>query len=604
MDEPSGTVAENSDKTIHLTFDATNMVAETSKFTLSLAHDGQNMASPLEIPVQMNVRGTRRLSLSPASLDFGDVREDGHRSLSILLVNTGFEKTTIQDIILDNPEFRTYQSMPVEIAPNGSYSLSVDFSPVGTGPKSGNITFITDADDNPGPVVTVTGNGVLPPAVEVNQASFTEILSTNRTITRDLVITNSGEYPLYYSLSRENPAGTVGADIYGHIWSDSDAASDPVTFVWEDIKTTGTVLDISNQSNRIANVDIPFEFPFYGGKYTRLYVCTNGYIFLTSNSNAEGMNYELPSTNGKQNMIAPFWDDLNPGEQGEIFVESGPDRVIIQYNNVKRFSSASNLTFQIVLKANGEIFFYYKEMSGTGLDSATVGIQNYNRDDGFSIVYNTDFTCSEYAVRISPPGSWLTYDLNYEDYQQVRLDPGMSETISLTFDTYDFSPGLKETSLLLNHNGVNAADPLLIPVQLDVIGISSITASVNPLDFGRIITGENFRKTISLINNGYYPTTVLDLTCDPADFTFTTAEPLPFVIPAGSSIPVEITFQPGSTGIKTGVLAVTSEAQDNSLLNITLSGEGITIPQNKVHFYEDFEEPLDTCWTASLLRGF
>jgi hypothetical protein len=158
---------------------------------------------------------------------------------------------------------------------------------------------------------------------------------------------------------------TGGPDGFGYIYIDSNEPGGP-TFNWEDISGTGTPLTpITPDYIEAAPLDdvawnrtIGFSFNFYGANYTQVAVDSNGYLnFDSGGGDFDPGNCEpdcpIPDTDKPNTAIYGLWEDLNPGEGGEIYVETrgvAPNRrFIVQYHNVPFIGTSVPVTFQIIL---------------------------------------------------------------------------------------------------------------------------------------------------------------------------------------------------------------------------------------------------------------
>ena len=195
-------------------------------------------------------------------------------------------------------------------------------------------------------------------------------------------------------------------------WSDSNQTGGPV-FDWLDISSVGTELNLSDDS--FAEVSLPFDFLFYGEEKNTVKISSNGYLTFGSNG-TDFTNDPIPDANGPNDLIAPFWDDLNPSAGGSIYhyYDASEDQFIIQYQDVPRFSNEGSLTFQAILDSDGSILFQYDDLNAT-LDSATIGIEDATGGNGLQVAYNETYVADDLAVSIIPvpPGS-----------QTVELDSG------------------------------------------------------------------------------------------------------------------------------------------------------------------------------------
>ena len=75
-----------------------------------------------------------------------------------------------------------------------------------------------------------------------------------------------------------------------------------------------------NGNGPIADIDLPFDFKFYGMEYDEITVCTNGWISPGYSGSAAFRNYPIPGAGGPTPMIAAFWDDLTTGNNGDVYV--------------------------------------------------------------------------------------------------------------------------------------------------------------------------------------------------------------------------------------------------------------------------------------------
>jgi len=68
-------------------------------------------------------------------------------------------------------------------------------------------------------------------------------------------------------------------------------------------------------------VDLPFPFPFYGQEKTRALVSVNGYLTFSGDHSHFGNTRPIPSPQAPNDMIAPYWTDLDMTETGAIYTQ-------------------------------------------------------------------------------------------------------------------------------------------------------------------------------------------------------------------------------------------------------------------------------------------
>jgi len=201
-------------------------------------------------------------------------------------------------------------------------------------------------------------------------------------------------------------------------WSDSNQPGGP-TFNWVDISRLGTRLSLSDDS--FAQVNLPFNFSFFGEDKNTVKISSNGYLSFGSEAR-DFSNDPILNPNQPNDFIAPFWDDLNPGRGGAVYYyhDQVEDQFIVQYQDVPRYFSEGSLTFQVILDSDGSILYQYDEMNAT-LTSATIGIENADASEGVQVAYNQSYVQDDLAVSILPtPGT--------PQPQRVVLRPGDTVT--------------------------------------------------------------------------------------------------------------------------------------------------------------------------------
>jgi len=154
----SGTIAPSANQTLVVTADANGLVAGTYEATIKLNTNDPNNTLPT-IDVTMNVSGIRRLSASPGTCNFGEVRVGTNASMNVTLRNNGSDETTVSSISINNAAFTHSATLPMTVPGFSSGSFQLTFSPIDVGYDSGTMTINSDANDNPVLAVYLNGEG-------------------------------------------------------------------------------------------------------------------------------------------------------------------------------------------------------------------------------------------------------------------------------------------------------------------------------------------------------------------------------------------------------------------------------------------------------------
>ncbi|MFI6761413.1 PQQ-dependent sugar dehydrogenase [Micromonospora sp. NPDC050417] len=135
----------------------------------------------------------------------------------------------------------------------------------------------------------------------------------------------------------------------------------------------------------VAQVSLPFAFPFYGQNHSSVWVSSNGFASFVDPSGAQPVNTGLPDAGLPNGALYPFWDDLVIRADTTIRTAetgSGADRkFVIEWRNIGMYgSSSARVTLEVILSVNGEIAFNYADLATTKPaelgGGATVGIEN------------------------------------------------------------------------------------------------------------------------------------------------------------------------------------------------------------------------------------
>ena len=150
--------------------------------------------------------------------------------------------------------------------------------------------------------------------------------------------------------------GSGGPDAFGYKWIDSDSPQGPA-FEWVDISTTGTEVTTWTPTGTYAGTDegyagpfnLGFDFKFYGQSKNQIYFSSNGFLtfdLLTANAFT---NATIPTASAPNNLISPFWDDMDGKTTGKVYYKAEADKFIVQYTNWLRYTGSGTVTYQAVL---------------------------------------------------------------------------------------------------------------------------------------------------------------------------------------------------------------------------------------------------------------
>lgn len=146
----------------------------------------------------------------------------------------------------------------------------------------------------------------------------------------------------------------------------------------------GPIAGVSDES--IANFKVP-AFTFAGTEYTTIGMVSDGYAVLGggTGSDLNFLGQDFPDPTPPNNVLAPFWTDLNPEVGGAMRIGEVTDTVdtwlVLEWDAVPEFSSGLPDSFQIWIGENGntlpeDVSMVYGPVASGDGGVVTVGAEN------------------------------------------------------------------------------------------------------------------------------------------------------------------------------------------------------------------------------------
>lgn len=309
--------------------------------------------------------------------------------------------------------------------------------------------------------------------------SFVIDISPDEEINEPLQITNVGDGDLRYYI---NAFPVTNQDAFGYSWKDSDAPDGPA-YNWVNITQVGQVIefgDFENDGNS-GQLNLGFDFEYYGETQTHVNICTNGWASFTNMSILEWNNVPIPNWSMPNNMLAAFFDNLDLEYGGDIyFYTNNSDSAVITWNQVPDDRQVGIFTFQIILVAPDRVVYQYNSVGPGRLDECTIGIENRNGTIGSEVAYNESYVHDNLAVQFNlgdapPPMTWIV-----PDPQSGILAPGAQQIIDVAFNTIDVPYGIHHAVLNIMNTSMDA--PVVqIPVTMYYMPTTNVDDETAPL---------------------------------------------------------------------------------------------------------------------------
>lgn len=480
------------------------------------------------------IGGPPKISVSPDTLDFGNVYVGYPETLSVSIRNLGSPDTlNVSSVQANHPIFSPNLT---SFALGGGLiqTVKIACNPGASGPLTANLDIASNDTANPVVSVALLVNGVDPPVAHASPDSLVFTLNQGDSGTAALKIANSGLGNLNWSINLTtgpgltdplvssgeqavlfpqtfgaSPAapvfpglvpskefgpslkkllgtkgdsgrpghpvrvGSGGPDSFGYSWIDSDEPGGPV-FNWIDISFTATAtVGGLTDDNFAGPFPIGFSFNYYGTPYTQFYVGSNGFIgFGPPTDYGSNSNAPLPNTATPNNFLPFCWDDLDP-QGGIVYYKTGGGRLVVQFKNYGEFGGAGRINAEVILRSDGSITYQYLNfLNGFDALSSSVGIENGDGSDGLGIVFNSDYLHNNLAVLFSA-NRWLSVSP-----ESGALLPGDSVEVEVSAKTGLLALGTYNGEVRINTN--DPGQPLLtVPVRLTVTTCASLRGDMD-----------------------------------------------------------------------------------------------------------------------------
>ncbi len=415
------------------------------------------------------------------------------------------------------------------VSPADSLKVPVTINTTGlsVGNHNGSLSYTTNDPLHPSGSIQMNLH-IWTPDIYLPVSSIAENVPTGDTTLLPLVIVNNGPGQLNYGISRlmyngKMPAKVVadaplgyrpadpeksgggqsepfyaemtknsgGPDLWGYSWIDSDDPAGPVLNL-VDISTVGTAVTLGDDDSTAA-IPIGFSFPFYENSYSSLNIGSNGIVTFAKGSTSR-TNTNFPNIAVPNNIIALWWDDLDPRKGGNIYYYSdvANNRFIVSFVGIKNYYSTTgtgSLTFQTILYPNGKILLQYGIMDPgvdvDGFNGSTIGIENSGGTDGLAVVYNAAYMHSNLAILFTA-ADWLSVT------PAGGIVPAFSsDTVEVSLDGSDLPEGVYSGKLIVSSNDPDTPSQD-VPVAMTVApaymcGDASGNGIVNALDITHLI---------------------------------------------------------------------------------------------------------------------
>ena len=453
--------------------------------------------------IDINAGGVSDLSVNTDSLRFGEVFQNGTKSMEFEISNLGSAKETISNVYLVNGNGFAYPgSTTIDLKAKTKAYIKVDFVTTVVGSFTDELV----VENAVGELfrIKLTGEIVEAPVMDGDlTASFSDTLNMGDTSMHSLTLTNSGSNNLEFMINgnswwyaHEDSSQEIASyDNMTYTYTTGYDENGPL-FNWEDIVESGTEVDVFSgdlpEEPAWVPVELPFSFNFYGTDYDTVYVGENGLVNFTGD---QGPTFtvgqqNIPSPEGVNNFIAPLYAfgglATHEDERGGAYYQAFDNKFVIEwFQYLDNYGMGKPMSVQLLLFPDGRMKFQYNEVVSTVLDrNGFIGVENADGTKGLQIAGFESFVTDKMVVSVNPA-------------KQFSLASGNSKNFDLVFDATEAMAGAYMDTLIISSN-----DPLnqetKIGLDLLISGENKVTAydslAFNSIEMGTLMAYEKLNE--------------------------------------------------------------------------------------------------------------
>ena len=574
-------------------------------YQASLIINSNDPSSPTSVPV-MGTGATNEpnIVINPTFHDFGNVFIGANKVFSSFTVeNTGLVDLNITNIyITGSADFRINYTTCTNavLGPNQTCFIDVVFSPSSAGSKTGTLNIDSNDPDTPTLTANLTGNGVLPPDIDVNPLSIDfGNVNVGGSATRTLTISNLGSsdleilyvggltLPLSISPGQTNPCPSTSSVPF--TLAPSQSCTYDITFSPSQAGQVNVQLTINSNDPdenplyiNIVGVGISSDNPLISVDPASIDFGVQGIgtrsqssRITVSNIGGQPLSVNSATLTDTNNFIITLdncsGNQLQSGDICYIDVAFEPSQMgIINASLIIDSNDPANPSFSISL-------------SGEGIPKdPTISVEPASFDFGdVSLGYprRTTFSISNAGYDVLSISSVKITGANQAEFQILRdnctnnvLSYGSICTVDVEFNPSSVGQG--KSAVLEIYSNDPANNPAKVNLYGNAVPPPVIIVDPNIIDFGEVLLNTQKQVLVKVRNGGSREVTINEVSLSSTNMgefdvasTCTTLRPDEFCN-------VTVSFMPITKGLKTAYLVI-SYAGDQ-IFRVQIIGYGIT----------------------------
>lgn len=261
----------------------------------------------------------------------------------------------------------------------------------------------------------------------------------------------------------------------------------------------------------------------------------------------DGMLYGMTSSGGANNAGTVFFVPIGEGQL--------PPEIEVQQNALVVADGGASAFGAVSVGSSGSVTFAIRNLGGQDLVGVSASIDGAN--------------ASEFAITSTPTSTVSS--------------PGGSTGVTVTFTPSDAGPKWAVLHLVSNDADENPYDITLVggpeaEIEVEQPAGTPLVDGRTTKTFPATLAGTTNDMTFTVLNTGAAPLNILGITIDGLDASAFSVVSVPGApVPVAGSATFTLRFSPGSGGVKTAALHLSTTDVDESPFDIKLRGTGINL---------------------------
>ena len=535
---------------------AAKVAAVSKAQSVTISATANSSSKSFAIQLKASKASAAGLSLSTSAMQFGNIEVGTSAQKTVTLTSSGTAPVTINSDSITGTGFSVSgASLPATLDPGKVMTLTLRFGPSAAGPVSGQLTVSSNAGTA---TVGLSGTGTKPaPTISALSCATTSITGS---LTDSCTVSLSGSAPnggVSIGLSSSSPAvtapgaitvpaGSTTASFTANVTAVSTAQAVTISATANtSSKSISLQLNSSAAGLTLSTSSLAFGNVSVGTAVTKSVTLTStGTAPVTIKSNTiTGTGFSVSG--------GSFPTSLKPGQAMVLTVQFKPSTAVSVSGQLSILSNAVAET--VALSGTGTnaaptisaLSCATTSITGSLADSCKVSLSGSAPNGGLTVALASSSTNLTVPGSVTIPATATT-----AAFTANAIAVSTSQSVKLTATTGGIS---KSVSLQLN------------PAS------AQLSVNATTISFGAVVVNHATTQTVTLTSTGKAAVTVNSISVTGTGFSLSPVS-VPATLNPGQTLLVTLTFDPTTTGSKTGQLTITSNSSTNSTVTIALSG--------------------------------